>query len=163
MALDTNAGSTTLTAGRRNYLPKKYLFGKAISTIGVIAGSVATTGNVRISVYEWRADGSPGALITEFTSAAQIGINTATGMKSITLGTPFWLPPGWYYFMVQADAAVQLISAIPYANCGAGIINTRDVMSAYKDATYGAAPTTADTGLNGVTRSSGNQIAIFVK
>jgi hypothetical protein len=164
MQLDSNSGSLTMTAGRRVYIPTEYSYGKAISTIAVNASSIATTGNVRVSVYEWGNDGQPGALIKEFTASSQIGINTATGIKSLTLTTPFWLPPGWYWFMVQADAAVQLVMSAPAGQSGAGSSNSRDVMYFYKDTTYGAAPSTADTSFSGAnSRSAGGQPVIYVK
>jgi hypothetical protein len=164
--VDSNSGGVALTAGRRMYIPSEFIFGKPITTLAVNATSIATTGNVRLSVYDWGSDGGPGNLIKEFTSAAQIAVNTATGAKSITPANPLFLPSGWYWFMLQADAAIQLLFANPATNMGAGITNSRDVMYLYKDATYGAAPASADslaTMSGATTRSSGGQPLVMVK
>jgi hypothetical protein len=164
ISVDSNTSGFTMTAGRRCYIPCEFAYGKPISTIAVYATSVATTGNVRISVYEWGTDGMPGNLIKEFTSASQISISTAAGLKSVTLATPFCLPPGWYYFMVQSDAAVQLNAAVPAGHCGAGSSNNRDIMYFYKDTTYGVAPSSGETSYSGATsRSAGGQILVYVK
>jgi hypothetical protein len=161
--LDSNVGTMTMTAGNRVYIGSEYAYGKRITSIGVKAASVTTTGNVRISVYEWGADGLPGNLITEFTSASQIGVNTATGIKTITLGTPFFLSPGWYYFMIQADAAVVLTSATVAGHSGMGSSGDRDVMFFNKSATYGAAPSVGDSPGSANTRSAGGQYVIYIK
>lgn len=163
MTIDSTSGGMTLAAGTKYYLPVEYYYGKAISNIAVKATSVATTGNVRLSVYDWGSDGNPGNLITEFTSGTQIAINTATGYKSLTLATPFWIPPGFYYFMVQADAAVQIQQASLSICTGAGSQGDRDAQEFTKGGTYGAAPNPADTGLTIVTKSAGGQLAVFIK
>lgn len=160
--LDTNAGGQALVNGTRYYQLAEYDYAKPISIIAVNATAVATTGNVRLSVYDVGADG-PGNLIKEFTSAAQIAVNTASGIKSLTLATPFWLAPGRYYFMVQADAAVSLMFGVPVGNTGMGIHGARDVVYLAKAATYGAAPSTGDTSLTGTSRSAGGQIMIYLK
>lgn len=164
MQIDSTSASLTLVAGPRYYIPTEYAFAKPITTIAVKAPSITVTGNVRIAVYEWGPDGLAGNLIKEFTSATQIAIATATGIKSLTLATPFWLPPGWYYFMIQADTAVQLLQGTPAGNCGIGSGNDRDGIYFTKSATYGAAPSPADASMSAATtRSSGGQPVIYIK
>lgn len=161
IAVDSNAGAFTLVAGRRYYIPAKLDYAMSLTAAGVVATAVTTTGNVRLSVFAWGVDGLPAALLSEFTSAAQIGINTAAGTKTVTLPTSFAKPSDFVYLMVQADAAVQLLQATPYSSMGIGMTGNRDGMYFYKDATYGAAPITGDnTGLTMVTRSSGGQILV---
>ena len=160
---DPNAGTMPLTNGTKYYMPIELRIARPISGVAVDCSSIATTGNVRVSLYDWGTDGNPKNLLTEFTSSSQIGINTSTGTKSVTMGTPFFCPPGFYFVMVQADAAVVLRTARNYSHSGGGNSSQRDYIRFEKTGTYGAAPDPADTGLTGVSLSSGAKIGVMLK
>lgn len=156
---DTNISTFTMVAGTKYYTPCEFRFGKAITAIAIEATSIATTGNIRMGVYDWGTDGLPANLLTEFTSSSQIGVNTSTGIKSVTLGTPYYLPPGWYFLMMQGDAAMQIRTVRHYAQSGMGGTVGRDTIEGSKTGTYGALPSTADTSLTMQTLSGGNKKA----
>lgn len=162
--LDSNGATLNLTTGTKYYIPCEHRFGKPLTTFAVNATSIATTGSVRVGIYDMGSDGLPANLISEITSGSQFGINTATGLKSVTPATPLFLPPGFYFAMFQADAAVQLQTIRHYGQGGAGSsLASRDCVYLTKTGTYGALPTVADTGLTMVTLSSGNQLGLYIK
>jgi len=129
-------------------------------TTGVASGAV------RMGLYDVDpSTGGPVNLITEFTSAAQIDAST-TGFRSVTMGSPFWTPPGIYWLCIQSNSSTIALRRL--AHYGHSLLSTngssRDILMADKGATYGALPATADASFSTpYNRSGGGQVAGFYK
>lgn len=167
MTYDTNVGTYTVTNGQREYIPVEFVYGRPISQVAVDVTSASASTNLRMSLYEMDVStGGPANLITEFTSATQI-TTTSTGYRSVTMGSPVSIPPGFYYIMVQADNSTVILRTCTVH--GNQMLSTssggaRDILQWFKSATYGAAPSTGDTSASGVrTRSAGNPIWVGYK
>ena len=160
-----NSGGATLTlvTGTRYYMPVEINWGKPITSVGLNCTSIAVTGSVRMGLYDWGTNGLPGNLITEFTSATQFSVATATGYKTVTPAAPIFIPPGHYYVCIQASAAVVLQTLQHYGQSGAGSSGSRDIVYFSFASTYAALPTVADSSLTTVTLSAANQIGAFLK
>jgi hypothetical protein len=159
---DSSGSTFTVTNGSRLYIPIEYIYSKPITQVAVDVTTSAAASNLRMGLYDTdTSTGGPLNLITEFTSAAQIA-TTGTGFKSVTMGTPFWTPPGFYWLCIQADNSTVALRRL--SHFGAGLIGTqngggRDMLMFDKGATYGALPAVADTSAsNAYTRSSGGQV-----
>ena len=163
---DGSVGTFAMVNGDRNYIPVEFIYGRPITQVAVDVTTATAATNLRMSLYEWDpATGGPGNLIVEFTSAAQIA-TTATGFRSVTMGSAVSIPPGFYYIMIQADnSTVVLRTCTTHGHTllsdGGG---SRDIVQWNKGATYGAAPATGDTSAAGSrTRSSGAPIWVGYK
>lgn len=163
---DSSLSTYAVVNGQHDYIPIEFIYGKPITQVAVEVTTATASTNLRMSLYEWDpATGGPGNLIVEFTSAAQIA-TTATGFRSVTMGSAVSIPPGFYYIMIQADnSTVALRTCTTH---GHTLLSTagggRDTVQWGKASTYAAAPATGDTthGVNR-TRSSGSPIWVGYK
>lgn len=162
---DSAVGAYAMTAGTRIYVPFEYIYGKPITQVGIGVSTIVAASTCRIGVYDTdQTSGGPLNLLTEFTSSTQIATTTSTGFKSISLSTPFYLPPGFYWLCIQANAAISVdrlsLHGHSLLSSGGG---QRDILMFDKGATYGALPATADTSAASTyTRSGGGQVmAVF--
>jgi hypothetical protein len=159
---DGNTGTMALSAGQRLYSPFEYVGGKPMTQVAVDVATAGAAGSLlRMGVMDIDPGGG-GALnlLIEFTSSAQIDV-TATGFRAVTLATPWWMPPGFYYLVLQPNAAVTLRRMTHF---GHGLLSTasgggRDILMFDKSTTYGPLPATGDTAPSGgYSRSSGGQV-----
>ena len=128
-ALSPVTATQSLTTGNTGsgsrgdyFIPFLWLGGRPIQRAGIIVTtSPGASQTARAGIYSMNMDGTlnlaastagdtpgqPGALITEFTSTTQFDIST-TGLKSVTLSTPLYLPPGWYWACLAVSSAATL-------------------------------------------------------
>jgi len=163
---DSGASTFTMTSGSRLYIPIEYIYTRPISQVAVEVTTGVASGAVRMGLYDVDpSTGGPANLITEFTSSVQIDAS-ATGFRSVTMGTPFWTPPGMYWKCIQANSSTIALRRLTHN--GHSLLSTngssRDILMADKGATYGALPATADTSFSTpYNRSGGGQVAGFYK
>lgn len=157
----STAGSFTMVAGTRYYAPVEVAYANAITKIGVIVNTAASSSSLRVSIYDFGANGLPGNLITEFTSLSQISV-AATGVVTLSV-TSTYIPPGWYYMMVQSNGAPVLSAAPVMGDAGMGMSGARQNTYFSLASTYGAAPSVGDTaGLTAVNGGTGSISTIYI-
>lgn len=158
---DSSAGTLALTANTNYYIPVQFTFGKPLTGVAVEVTTLIAATNIRISVYDWGTDGLPQNLVLEFTSSTQVD-SSSTGVKTITGN--WFLPPGWYWLMLQSNGAPSIRTYTIHTNTGGGESGNRDIIYYTKGGTYGTIPTTGDkTAASTVTRSSGAPPIIWCK
>ncbi len=156
---DSAISTRTFANGDRVWIPIEFRYGCAVTQVGIEITTAAASSFVRMGLYDFSpTDGSPNNLIKEFTSASQID-TSATGFRSITLATPFYIPQGVYWLCLQGNNST-VISRL-YSHMGGSLIGSsgqRDIMFFTKGATYGALPAVGDNTFSTiVTRSAGGQ------
>lgn len=156
-------GSWTIVNGDRVWIPTFWRHNKPISQVSVSCSTAAAASAIRVGIYDWDpVHGGPGNLLSELTSGSQIA-TTATGYRSITLGTPFRMVPGWYWTCLQGNNSTVVIDRLDIqCNPGLSQQSQRDIVFFVKNATYGALPATGDTSASSVyNRSGGGQPGVF--
>ncbi len=162
---DSNVGAYTLTANQMLWIPVEFIHGGPISQVAVSVAVLHAASALRVGLYEWDpVNGGPLNLINEFTSASQIA-PTSTGWRSVTMGTPIWVPPGFYWIgLLGNDSTVQLDRL---THSGEGLFSSssqRDILMFDKGVTYGALPALGSTSYANVFgRSAGGQVGVFFK
>lgn len=164
---DSTMSTFTMSTGARLYIPIEYIYAKPITQVAVDLATAVAASTCRMGIYDLdQSTGAPLNLLTEFTSATQINTGTGTGFKSITMGTPFWMPPGFYWLCIQASAAIAVNRLMHF---GQSMLSTaagggRDILMVDKGASYGALPATGDAvPSNAYTRSGGGQVVGLYK
>lgn len=147
-----NFGLSTLDGteapGTNSLRASPFLFSsrKPILSVSINCSTGVASSNARIGIATVGSDGLPDVLLMDSGD-----ISTATsGIKTYTLSTPFWLPPGWYYCYINTSSTQTLRRSIntsmhnagPLQSNGAGGVATQ----LYKTYTYGALPATAPGG-----------------
>ena len=154
---DSTIGSVAPVNGTMYYWSFEHVFAGIITTVAIEVATGESGKECRIGVYDVdTADGLPENLITEFTSATQISLTTGSAFASVTMGTPFHLPPGRYWMALQTNATGtgtirQCTTATHSFMSGSG---QRDTVYFTKASTYGALPAAALTSLTRVTKSA---------
>ena len=158
---DSAGGTAALTANTNYYIPVQFAFGKPLTAVAVEVTTLVAATNVRIAVYDWGTDGLPQNLVHEFTSGTQVD-SSSTGVKTITGN--WFIPPGWYWLMIQSNGAPTLRTYTVNCSTGGGESGNRDLVYYTKGGTYGTIPTTGDkTASNNITRSSGAPFIVWCK
>lgn len=81
--------------GRVEYVPILIPMGRRVSRVSVRVGTGYTggTSSCRVALYDLGSDGRPAARIADF---GDLGAITAATLTSSALGTPVYVPAGWY-------------------------------------------------------------------
>lgn len=165
----TRAISSSVSSGQGYagdyFIPYLWLGGRPIAKAGIFVTTAAAAGaTARIGIYAPQMDGTrkdsasgwspsthapgqPGPLIAEFTGTTQIDVAT-TGLKYVTLATPLWLPPGWYWAVLCASAAIT-VTALPTSSTQCGFLGAVCAIAGtspvymYNDRAYEAFPSEA--------------------
>jgi hypothetical protein len=154
----------SMNAGDRLWVPTFYRHNKPISQVAVKTATGQPASNMRVGIYDCDPiHGGAGNILTEFTSGSQIATTVNSSYRSVTLGTPFRLIPGWYWTCLQGDTNAVTIDRLDVpSNPGASHFSQRDLMFFVKNATYGALPATGDASASSSnSRSGGGQPAVF--
>lgn len=158
---DSSASTITISANTNYYIPVEFRFGKPLTAVAIEVTTLAASTSARLALYDWGTDGLPQNPIVEFTSGSQFDC-TSTGVKSVTGN--WFVPPGWYFLMLQANGGPAIRSYSLHGNTGLGENSTRDCLYYTKGGTYGTIPTTGDkTAASTVTRSSGSPPIVWCK
>lgn len=164
---DSASSTFTMTNGSLLFIPIEYINVKPITQVAVDVTVAQASSAVRMGLYDTDpSTGGPLNLLTEFTSAAQIA-TTSTGFKSVTMGAPFWAPPGFYWLCLQGNNSSVTLNRLTHH--GSGLMGTnaaggRDVLMYDKSGTYGALPATAPTTTSSMySRSAGGQVVGLFK
>lgn len=158
---DSSASTITISANTNYYIPVEFRFGKSLTAVAIEVTTLAASTSARLALYDWGTDGLPQNPIVEFTSGSQFDC-TSTGVKSVTGN--WFVPPGWYFLMLQANGGPAIRSYSLHGNTGLGENSTRDCIYYTKGGTYGTIPTTGDkTAASTVTRSSGSPPIVWCK
>lgn len=154
-SFDGVAGTITLIAGTKYYFPIELCLGMPITNIEIdVTTNVA--GSLRVGIYDIdTATGVPTNLLTEFTSSNQISLSTIA-QATAALPTPWIASNGRYVGCIQGSSGAAIRAANTYGDAGWGNSGGRDFGYGTKTGAYGTLPTTADTGLSYVSKSSGN-------
>lgn len=163
---DSNNSTFTLTNGNLLFIPVEYIYTKPITQVAVDVTTLAASSNLRMGIYDTdTATGGPVNLITEFTSGGAIA-TTATGFRAVTMASPFWTPPGFYWLCLQADNSTAVLRRL--SHFGHSLLSSnggqRDLLMFDKGGTYGALPAVAPTSSGSVySRSAGGQVVGLFK
>lgn len=158
---DSSAGALTLSSNTNYYMPVEFRFGKPLTSVAIEVTTLASATSARLAIYDWGTDGLPQNPIVEFTSSTQFDC-TSTGVKSVTGN--WFIPPGWYFLMLQSNGAPAIRTYTVHGNTGLGENGNRDLIYYTKGGTYGTIPTTGDkTAASNVSRSSGVTPMVWCK
>jgi len=97
-------GTGLVVTANRLYL-QPFLYNGSRPVDGIFFRNSATSGNVRVALFECNRDGTPGRKIMGSTGDQAV---TAGVAYTVTTGGPVRIPPGWYYLAYVADAGVTI-------------------------------------------------------
>lgn len=107
----------TMGADRLYYTPFLLRTGAQITALSISVATLAVGSSAKAGIYTCNEKGYIGSLL-----ASVSGLDcTSTGVKTVSLGSPVFLPAGWYYIgFVATGAAPGLLG---YASASASILN----------------------------------------
>ena len=157
---DSNSATYGVSSGNNYYIPIEFSYGKPITAVAIEV-TTAAAGSARLALYDWGTDGLPQNLITEFTASTQFNTGS-TGVMSVTGN--WFIPPGWYWLLLQFNAAPSIRTYNVGGNSGGGENGQRDLMFYIKSGTYGTLPNPGDkTAASSMTRSGNVQPIVWCK
>lgn len=155
----SGASTIGLSNGTALFFKIQYESDIPITTAAVYVSTFAT-GSLRLGIYDCNPTTDyPGNLISELTSSTQIDTGTSNGAKSVTPSSPLWLPNGWYWVCLLANAgpSIWTVEVAGYAGMNSSS-GTREYTYNTKAITYGALSATGPTSFDSAfTYSSNNQ------
>ena len=96
-------GGFSLTNQRKFSVPVKIEMLRPITyaTMRVTTGYTGGTSSLNVGLYEIGSNGLPGVRLADFGNLGSLTANTT--VTSAALGTPIWLPPGFYMLDILAQ------------------------------------------------------------
>lgn len=155
----SGAATIGLSNGTALFFMAEFSSDIPITTVAVYVSTFAT-GKLRVGIYDVNpSTGYPGNLVSELTSSTQIDTGTSNGAKSVSPASPLWLPNGWYWVCLLANAgpSIWTVDVAGYTGMNSST-GTREYTYATKAITYGALSATGPTSFDSfLTYSANNQ------
>lgn len=136
-----NSGVRTLVNGTLYYFPIQIAWTGNYTKATIYVGTGAT-GSARFGIYHDDGTAWVGALINDWGTTGAFSLNSS-GLQTVTISSPVFLLSGWYWGVLQGNAAAVIAAMhIQYDNPGGTFNGGSNFGFAQKSGTYGALAST---------------------